>query len=65
MASSARKSFSSTGYGTWRAHSMSGPKPVRYFSCPVSATVATVRPWKLPSNESTSMRSGRPLMVVW
>ena len=36
----------------------SGPKPSRYFACPVTETVAKDRPWKLPLVDTMVVRSG-------
>ena len=41
-------------------HSTSGPKPSRYFGWPVTLSAPIVRPWKLFSNATISMRSGCP-----
>ena len=45
--------------GRKRTGSTSGPKPARYFGCPVTASAPIVRPWKLFSNATSSTRSGR------
>ena len=50
--------------GTWSKPSTFGPKPSRYLSWPPAAMVASVRPWKAPSNVTMRKRSGWPF-AAW